>query len=565
MQSLEKEPLVNSCLRNVADSATGLFPPIALFAAMIVVTILHLPLAELPVGRDQGVWATAGYAVNSGLIFFKDFLHFNLPGLGFSYALAFNFTDDPRSAGMLVSLVGSLLIIAGMYLLLQQTGNRKAAGWAVILYAVIWPTYVEPLKLAQKDFMGMYGVLLGTWLMARANSQKNWRKLSIYASGIAIALAIMYKPLFAFTGILLLALHTYSRFFAPDSKRQQWKKNLLLETAIFLVGGLTVIAPFILYLIQGDAIGGLYHGLFVFAPAYAGLNRAPFLKLLDTLFSNTAIIAPPLDWSAAIHYITWAPMAVLGLLILAKNSLSIKKCWLFVPFLTALFTYLIQGKAFDYHAIPWQISLFLAAGYFLEVAGNSDLYQRRRKTVLLLIMLGLGSLFGRALLMTHYAQAEIPAWLEQISREEYLKNSFPEINPSIGTPAPTTSEQLAHWLQNNSKPKDKILVWGLECQIYVLARRMFATNCPFDFLLTADLRNNLKALSWQQKIRQQFMKKLKIDRPKFILIVNGDFSPVEPLPSNEAVGLIPGFQEHIDAHYHKVKTVQMFEVYELNQ
>lgn len=565
MESLESEPTIDSCLRNDSDSTAGLFPRIALFAAIIIVTILHLPLAEFPVGRDQGVWATAGYAINNGLIFFKDYLHFNLPGLGFSYALAFNFTDDPRSAGMLVNLIGSLLTIAGMYLLLQQTGNRKAAGWAVILYAILWPTFIVPLNLAQKDFMGMYGVLLGTWLMARANSRKNWRKLSVYASGIAIALAIMYKPLFAFTGILLLALHAYSLLFGSEDKRKQWKKNLFWETTIFVAGGLTVAIPFLLYLIKGEAMDGLYHGLFVFAPAYAGLNRTPLMTMLSILFKNTAFIAPPFDWSAVIHYVIWTPMVIHGLLMLARDSLTIKKYWLYVPFLTALFTYLIQGKAFDYHAMPWQISLFLAAGYFLEVAGNSSFYQRERKTALLLIVLCLGSLAGRALLITHYAQAEIPAWLEQISREEYLKNSFPEIGPSIGVPSPSTSEQLANWLQTNSNPKDKILVWGLECQIYVLARRMFATNCPFDFLLTANLKDNPKALSWQQKIRQQFMKKLEIDRPKFILIVNGDISPVEPISSNEVIGLVSGFQEHIDAHYHKVKTVQMFEVYELNQ
>ncbi|EKD82729.1 MAG: hypothetical protein ACD_39C01131G0004, partial [uncultured bacterium] len=83
-------------------------PELGLLVALIIITIMHLPLSEMPLGRDQGVWATVGKAISNGEVFFKDLLHFNLPGLGFSYAIIFHLVNDPRTATMLLSLAGSI-------------------------------------------------------------------------------------------------------------------------------------------------------------------------------------------------------------------------------------------------------------------------------------------------------------------------------------------------------------------------------------------------------------------------------------------------------------------------
>lgn len=539
---------------------------IALVISLITVSLLHLPLSVFPVGRDQGVWSTAGLAINNGAVFFKDYLHFNLPGLGFTYAFAMHFTDDPRVATMLVSLLGSVAIVIAMYLLLCQTIDKSAASSSVLLFSVMWPTYVGFWGIAQKDFMAMYGVLLGTWLMARSNPLARFRHLSIYAAGFAIGLATMYKPLFAITGILLAAKRLADFIILPtgDPDKKKWQ-ILLYDLLLLIAGAMTVAMLFLYYLLINDAIGGLYHGLFVFAPAYSDLCNRSISHHLAVLFANSALVATPLDWSALIHYLAWTPIVFSGLLMLAKRACAKEKAWLYIPFLTALFTYLAQRKSFSYHTMPWQICLFMAAGSWLSLTRHAINDSRNRKKLTLLISFAVLIIFARVLFMAQYTNAEIPAWLNLVSRETYLENNYKEINPSVGIPSPIASEKMALWISQNSHPEDKILVWGLECQLYVLSKRMYATHSPFDFLLTTDLSKNATAFAWQRKIRQQFIERLDKEKPKFIIIVNSDINTVESTPSNEAVEFVPGLKNLLAMQYSYVKSIEPFDVYQLTK
>ena len=521
-------------------------------------------------GRDQGVWATAGMAINKGAVFFKDYLHFNLPGLGFSYAVALKFTDDPRTATMLLSLAGSILLIISMYLLMQQTVNKAAAAWSVLLFSVMWPTYIDFWSFAQKDFMAMYGVLSGTWLMARADQQTSWRRLSTYTAGIAVGIAVMYKPLFAITGILLAALQTAKFVWQPadaGNNRKQWQA-LFCDLLLLLSGAMTVALLFLLYLVIGDALEGLRNGLFVLAPAYSRVYSQSVLRQIIVLIAKSAIRAAPLDWSALPHYLIWMLISFTGFATMVKYSYVKEKAWLSVPFLTALFTYFIQRKAFSYHTIPWQICIFIVAGCGLAWAWDCiwscsrESGASKRTIFALLLLLTVGILFARALFLTNYAKAEVPAWLNLISREEYLNTHFAKVVP--GVPSQRSSETLAEWVKQNSLPEDKILVWGLECQLYVLADRMYATHSPFDVMLTIDVSHNKKAAVWQKTIRQQFIQQLESDSPKFIIIVNNDANPIETVPSNEAIAFIPGFQTLIDNQYQKIKSIELFDVYQRN-
>ena len=45
----------------------------------LLTVLLHLPLQVMPVARDQGVWLTAAEAISQGKVFYKEFLHYQLP------------------------------------------------------------------------------------------------------------------------------------------------------------------------------------------------------------------------------------------------------------------------------------------------------------------------------------------------------------------------------------------------------------------------------------------------------------------------------------------------------
>ncbi|EKD82684.1 MAG: hypothetical protein ACD_39C01154G0002 [uncultured bacterium] len=544
-------------------------PLLTLLFSLLSVTLLHMPLAEFPMGRDQGVWATAGAAINRGAIFFKDYLHFNLPGLGITYAMALRLTDDPRIATMLVSLMGSMLTIIGLYLLLQTTISEVAAAWSALLFSLMWPTYVDFQSIAQKDFMAVYGLLFGTWLMARSETPARWRKLSIYAGGVAVGISAMYKPLFAVAGILFAFIHavkfTKSTILTRNYTKEHFQ-DLITNLLLLLAGLLTLAIILLLYLCINGGTTEFYNGLFVFAPAHSGFYRQSIGLQLLVLLVNSYIINPQFDWVWLLHFVIWTPIILTGLIGMVKNVGGYQRAWLSVPFITALFTYFVQGRCFSYHAIPWQICMFIIAGNWFAMIwarDNKSWFCKETKLALTLTLFS-GVFWVIGLTQQHFVKAELPAWANLISREEYLSKHFADIIPDTGRPSPGASENLAEWIEQNSNPDDKILVWGLECQLYALSRRMYATHCPFDYLLTRDVSGSPRAMEWQKTIRSQFMAKLKLERPKFIIIVSNDANTVEPVPSNEAVAVVPGFQSFVANQYCKVKSLELFDVYQHN-
>lgn len=536
--------------------------PIALIASILIATVLHFPLSVFPIGRDQGVWATAGLAINSGKVFYKDFLHFNLPGLGYSYALIFRFVDDPQVATMLLSLFGCVLILIGMFLLMRQTVNQSAASYSVLLFSIMWPTYVDFWDIAQKDFMATYGILLGTWLMARSSPEAKFRSLSIFLAGSAIAVSTMYKPLFAIAGLFTSSLHITNYIWPSENQVTRLNRSTLLkDLMLHLMGALVIVTALMLYLLKHNALQGLQNGLLIFAPAYSSMYVISFEKQLIQLFKKTNFLNATIDLPALLHFYIWMSVVVYGLIKLIAFSCKKRAAlWLFIPFATALFTYFIQAKAFSYHAAPWQICLFMAAGFYLNTVKCNVANKFLHNKVAIIITLAVCFVLFRALFMTDYARAEVPAWLNVMSRHEYLNNRYPRINPESGIPSPAASEQLGAWLRQSSQPEDKILVWGLECQIYALAKRMYATHSPFDFILTVDLNNN-RAILWQKQMQQQFISQLVNEKPKYIVIVNHDTNPLEPVPSNESVDKIPGFREIISNHYQHALKIEPFDIY----
>lgn len=537
-----------------------------LYIAMLIVSLLHLPLSVYPVGRDQGVWATAGMAIKHGSVFYKNYLHFNLPGLAFSYALVFEIFNDPRTATMFLSLASSIFIITGMYMLLTKTVNKTAASWSVILFAILWPMKLNFWTIAQKDFMAMYGVIIGTGLLANAETKSRWSSAAIYFSGIFAALSAMYKPIFAFAG-LLMALILASRILQPigsveHTTQNQWAINLR-NFALFVSGVLTIALIFMLYLVAGEAVHNFYNGIFVVAPIYSKINNKTLVEMFVSLALRSSLIPIQFGWLK--YLLIWIPVMLIGIMIVIKKAKTNNGIWLIVPFLTAIFTFFVQRKAISYHSSPWQICEFIVAGCFFE---RCLTYARAKsfKAIIarLVLILTLGLILGHAFLCSHYVKAEIPAWLKQFEREDYLKNNFLMIGPETGVSSPIASEKTSEWLRQNSLPEDKILVWGLECQIYVLSSRMFATHSPFDFLLTADLSADKNATDWQTKMRLQFINQLIEEKPKYLIIVNNDINAFEPLPSNESLALIPGFKSLIAKQYCKIKRIELFDIYQLN-
>jgi len=158
-----------------------------------------------------------------------------------------------------------------------------------------------------------------------------------------------------------------------------------------------------------------------------------------------------------------------------------------------------------------------------------------------------------ALSQSRYVQVEIPVWMGHVPRQDYLKNHF---HHDLDYPNPLLSEQFADWIASKTAPSDKILVWGLECQIYALAQRMYATQAPFHMLLTGEAARQTGA--WQTAQQERFMRLLESERPVLFIITTRDANPVEPLPSNALLSRVPGLEAFLRKNYEVAGTFERF-------
>ena len=552
---------VNSDIRRIrAIIAPRWMPEAVLAVSGILVLLLHIPLTVFPLGADQGIWSTVGMALANGKVFYRDLLHFHLPGLGFAYRAAFLFTDDPKVATVLLSALGSLVIVAGLYLLLSETISRSAGAWAALLFAVQFPTSVEYLDISEKDFMTVPAILLATWLIARSGQGRHMRRWSLFGSGFMIGIASLFKPVMALAGPVIAAGYLLAFISKHRHSRlpRQWQQ-LFIDLTVLLSGALSIISSFILYLAVNGTLHDACISVFSVAYNYGMTNNLSAYKLLWRLYSKFTFLMGK-------GYSLGLLLLIIGMIACVVSTGTKRRFWILIPLLISGATFLLQRKGFPYHAIPWKISLFLIAG-----CGISWIWRDRTRddgkpwgavsfAFALYLTTAIMVMLLQSLWMGNWANRTVPAWKNDIPRSEYLTRYFTH---DKYPPNPLYIENLAEFLHSNTKPDDTILMWGAVCQLYSLSHRMYATQTPFDYLLTNE-SVSLGAPRWQTEKRETFISLLNSQKPEFIVVVTNDVTCVEPVASDEAIALIPGFQEIIDQNYTFVETVGIFKVFSRN-
>ncbi len=529
-----------------------------LAGACIATVLLHLPLSVYPVGRDQGAWLTGGMALNRGKVYFRDFIYFDLPGASVAYALALKVVHNPRWAVTLVAATATVLTVIAVFLLVRETVDQRTALWAAWITACSWPIITNWWAIAHKDYLGMSWILAATWCAVCSTRYIRHTKRWLFLSGLFVGIAMEFKPTHAIVlPFLVLALavdavkHHSEAHAVSERSESPWlaAKTWAGQCGVLMLGTLASFLPLLLYLIANGAMRDAYECLWVIGPAYMGLYRSSLLKTWENIGTILPyrFPAPLLATSAA------------GALILMIPRTSPRGYWLIVPGLAALGGYLVQGRGWEYHFHPAMVMIYVYAGVAMGWAWKRKAAKAFTSGWFLRVACAI--LFGAAvaywgviaLSQSRYAQVEVPVWLGRVPRQVYSKNQF---HHNLDYPNPLVSEQLAAWIASKTDPSDKILVWGLECQIYALAHRMYATQAPFHMLLTGAAAR--QALAWQVSQQKRFMRLLESERPVFFIITTRDANPVEPVPSNTQLSRVPGLEKFLRKNYSLAGTFERF-------
>lgn len=533
-----------------------------LLLAILINAILHLPLTVFPIARDQGLWLTAAKALTEGKVFFSDLLHFHLPGTAVAYRLALATVDDPRHATIVLSVAASTLVILGLYLLLGQTVSRGAGAWSVLIFGSLWPMNLGWWNISQKDFLTMPWIILATWLAVRARSATSRQQLQLLLAGILIGLACTFKPTALLAGGLIVGCLFFDHLFLthPEESAQKTSaagRRALADSFWFSLGCVLGLLPLAVYLIINGALTDAYYCMTALGSSYVMDARKPFDKILRRFVAYQH--GPKFNFS-------WLLLGVgyFGLLVTALSQKNKKRLWLLVPAVFAFVGFILQGKGIRYHLHPWYIVMCLFAGiaFWWSVSRIRPLRGSVRSIVFSLLtvicLTGLGLSIHQSLTKFRYGKMELPAWRQEITRTEYLNRHYKHNGDH---PNPGVSENLADWLRQRTTKQDKIMVWGHECQLYVLADRSYATQAPFDQLLTAKL-NDANAAGWLAGQQKRFIDLLDRDAPKYFIVTTRDKTKVERLPSDRSLLLVPGLEEYLARHYLFVRNFERLRIYQ---
>ena len=137
-----------------------------------------------------------------------------------------------------------------------------------------------------------------------------------------------------------------------------------------------------------------------------------------------------------------------------------------------------------------------------------------------------------------------------------------QLFPMGGKATPSESRQVADWIRSETTPDDRIFVWGMESQIYVLADRMFIGQSFAD----APIWHPQLAESRPGYFNRQsaaFLKTIQATPPKVFVVARNDANPVEPMPSNESLKTLPDLARLIENDYRLEFSTPQLLVYRL--
>lgn len=490
--------------------------------------MLLLPMASSELGRDQANWLTVAMALEHGSVMYRDVAVVNTPGLGFIFAVVNMMTGAPELTPWIVHSLTVLVTILAGYGLVSATSGPAAARGAALLAAILWPQTMGWWELAQKD-----GVAFMFALSAMAVFAQNPNRIGLnLLAGALFGAAVFTKTsaaIYALPGAVLLI--TESKSIGALLRRAVW---ISIGVIVFL------LLPAI-YLTLNDAWASAKASLIDRALAYGGFQRLSPLEILRKL------------WSQITSYFWFALLlpAVLVGLPLGRKKIPVA---LIAMLLTTVFAVVIQGRGWVYHSVPVAASTALILGTCIGLILENGGRLQRGLSILLVTAAALISLDANRQRLSEYGKALI-----QEAPTDWYDKTF----NVRGKAGPSESRKVAKWIKTVTNLDERIFVWGMESQIYILSDRMFIGPSFADAPIWHPQLAKDKPAYFEKK-SLSFLSEINATPPKVFIIARNDANPVEPMDSDDALQTLPSLAAFIEQNYTLQFSTTNLLAYQLN-
>lgn len=537
-----------------------------LMLILLILIIGHIPLSVYPLGRDQAFFIVRGMALGAENVL-ENSTNLAFPGMPLVYNLLEKFTDNVLMLPMLAHCLSNSIILVALFLLLKETIDLTAAICSIFIFSLLWPSFEGFWNIGQKDIFGFSLIFLATAIASISFERKVILRLMLFMSGMLVSMAAFVKPTFIVAGPLIAIMYcwySYKSFSADQSSTffpyKQFFIQLFIPLSLLLAGALTVVCFWFFLVLKGGGFDEIIEALFIGLPGYINSHNASFTDLLSQLMYHSLLTNNSKLHILELNLIGWVPLTLLGFIcfIISKKP---KKLWVIVPLVTAIFSFLIQGKGIPYHVTPYQTCLFYFAGLGLSriiqinpagmvsFIGSSTL---KIYFVMITILLGYQFAFHGK-----FYKENIKVLNGQLTREEYLvSQKWPS-----DIADPLASERLAAWIKEHTEANDKIVVWGFECQVYAYADRMFSGDRAIDYFYSLPVEIGTPAFEWREKLRSEYINALNQEPPKIIIVTRDDINAVENEASDKSLEHFIALKNFINTNYVLLFKYDKFDVY----
>jgi hypothetical protein len=440
--------------------------------------------SRTPLGRDQGIFQYVGWALGHGQIDYRDVRDVNGPLTHLIHVafLALGGADDHRFRVLDLAVTGATFAFAGACVagLGRQRRPEWAArlAWALAGWVVLSGQYLlfGYWDLAQRESFFDWFMLpsVALQLIAQAARPAGGRGRSARRQalllGVCGALSLIPwfgKPTFAlFTLAQLLAIGIDDRLVLP-------RKSAFLAFA--LGGAVGAAALLFLLAVYGDAL------------AFARIQASDVPALYRFLWPRAAADIFSNAWSATQAIFAIAGAVVLASLVLLGEMPRVAIAIALIP-VCALASVLVQAKGFPYHFHPVTAGVHLQWLAFASWFSERTRVSRRAWAVVRLAPIAVGLVVAYRVATAMEDSPHVRAtWLlwsgatraDRATREYF--GHFPE--PDF---FPFELRQAAAYLQEHTKPDDRVQTYGMDPYVLFLAGRLSATPYIYAYDLDVD-------------------------------------------------------------------------------
>lgn len=410
----------------------------------IIVVLTRLPSFYEPAFRDLATYAVTAHEMLHGQWLYAQVWDIKPPGIFLIYAAAEWLAGYGLTQLFLLSVVGAVITLLGIYRAGRAIGGDVGGLWAAALWTIISADILLHANRPNTELFINACLVWAFALLLETRKPLPWH--TVVAVGVGFAVASMFKQVAIFAAGFLMLMHFLHRPQGCSRLCAVGDGLLVLLIGVASWAGL-------LYFYQYHGHGwALYETLFLFNQFYAG-------NLWDNLFNG---LRPENLWSPdLVHLNSLLALNGVGLLIALIRRGRAWMLWLgfglSVPIMVAL-----PGQYVPHYYQFWMPLLCIGGGWTLaEFLRNANAHRGLRAWG--------GNLVGGLALIILTAQ-QIPSWV--MSPEDI---SFRKFGPIF-----VYTEQFSHDIRDLLKSDERFYQLGWETGLYFHANRRPASGVFFE-------------------------------------------------------------------------------------